>query len=57
MTKEYEAKLVKLAKEIQVIQDSTQLSHSHWNPEHQLMFHSKLNYMIGYILVLEDNAK
>ena len=57
MTEEYKTKLIKLARDLQIMQDSTQQSYSHWNPEHQQMFASKLNYMLGYILALDDNAK
>ncbi len=56
MTVEYQQKLVKLARELQIMQVSTQQTYQHWNPEYQQMFSSKLNYLLGYILGLEDNA-
>jgi hypothetical protein len=58
MTKAYKEKLVKLAKEVDVIikkiDEDTNIDDTYEGPIINLMLRSKINYLIGYITALEE---
>lgn len=56
MTKEYVSKLVQLAKDVRDypgITTNDQLKAE----RHRAIFDAKLNYLLGYIIALEENTK